>query len=122
MPDPVLFDSLESLARSLEMIRSRFQRIHRPDDFVDTEEGLIILDAISMRLQSVGEKVKAIAQKNPGFFEHYGIDPVPVIRFRDFISHHYEEADYEVLFDICKNHVPELNQKIAAALTDLKNG
>jgi uncharacterized protein with HEPN domain len=33
--------------------------------------------------------------------------PYPIIRFRDFISHHYDKADHEVLFDLCKNDLPD---------------
>ncbi len=40
------------------------------------------------------------------------MDPQPIIRFRDFISHHYDEADYEVLFDVCKNYLPGLKENV----------
>ncbi len=68
MPDALLLDALETLKRSLEIIQKRAKAINEPDDFVSSEAGLTILDAIAMRLQSVGEKVKKIEQKNPGFF------------------------------------------------------
>jgi uncharacterized protein with HEPN domain len=31
-----------------------------------------------------------------------------IMRLRDIISHHYEAIDYEIIFDICKNHIPQL--------------
>jgi uncharacterized protein with HEPN domain len=42
--------------------------------------------------------------------------PYPIIRFRDFISHHYDKADHEVLFDLCKNDLPDLKGKILQIL------
>jgi uncharacterized protein with HEPN domain len=74
------------------------------------------MDSISMRLQLLGEKIKKIDQKSPGLLEKFGIDPYPIIRFRDFISHHYDKADHEVLFDLCKNDLPDLKNKILQIL------
>lgn len=31
-----------------------------------------------------------------------------IARFRDLVSHHYEQVDYEIVYDICKNHLPKL--------------
>ncbi|MBN2394954.1 MAG: DUF86 domain-containing protein [Candidatus Atribacteria bacterium] len=30
-----------------------------------------------------------------------------IARFRDLVSHHYEQIDYEIVYDICKNHLPK---------------
>ena len=117
MLEPVVQDSLEFALQSIEMIAERFAEIQAPDDFVQTPRGVMIMDSISMRLQSVGEKIKNIDQKHPGFLKGFGIDSQPIIRFRDFISHHYDEADYEVLYDVCKNHLPGLGAKIRHILT-----
>jgi uncharacterized protein with HEPN domain len=94
----------------------RFKKIETPEDFVDTNDGLILMDSISMRLQLVGEKIKKVDRKSPGLLEKGGIDPYPIIRFRDFISHHYDKADHEVLFDLCKNDLPDLKAKILQLL------
>lgn len=72
-----------------------------------------------MRLQVIGERFKKLDAKVPGLLESYGIDPKPIIRFRDFISHHYEEADYEVLYNVCKVHLPELKMKILTSINIL---
>lgn len=41
------------------------------------------------------------------------IDPVSIIRFRDFIAHHYEKTDNEIIYDICTEHLKYLKQKIS---------
>ena len=94
----------------------RFKKIASAHDFVDTDDGLMLMDSISMRLQLVGEKIKKIDHKSPGLLENVGIDPYPIIRFRDFISHYYDKADHEVLFDLCKNDLPDLKDKILQIL------
>ncbi|MBK9017641.1 MAG: DUF86 domain-containing protein [Saprospiraceae bacterium] len=86
--------------------------IQKADDFVDTEAGQLIMDAIAIRLQVIGETTKKIDLQFPDFLPAIGIDPKPIIRFRDFISHHYDEADYEVLYEICTKHLPALKEKL----------
>jgi uncharacterized protein with HEPN domain len=38
---------------------------------------------------------------------------------RDIISHHYFETDAEVIFDVCKNHIPELAETINKMIREL---
>jgi len=116
MLDIVIQESLEIVLDSLSIVMDRFKRIETPEDFVETDDGIILMDSISMRLQLVGEKIKKVDQKSPGLLEQVGIDPYPIIRFRDFISHHYDKADHEVLFDLCKNDLPDLRDKIILIL------
>jgi len=58
-----------------------------------------------MRLQVVGESVKQIQKINPSFLEQFfDIDWDKIARFQDFVSHHYEHVDHEIVYDICKVH------------------
>lgn len=116
MLDPVVKDSLEIIEQSLEIISQRSREITNAADFINSDQGLVLLDSIAMRLQVIGEKVKKIESLSPGIFQQYGIESQPIIRFRDFISHHYENADHEVIFDVCQNNVPEMRTKIKLML------
>ncbi len=80
-------------------------------DFKETREGQILLDAITMRLQAASETVKKIVEQHPNFFETLAYNTNNIIRFRDFISHHYEKLDSDIVFDICKVDVPLLKIK-----------
>jgi uncharacterized protein with HEPN domain len=119
MPESFLRDNLVTIKQAIDLIEKRFDSIRRPEDFIADEEGLMRMDAISMRLQVIGEKVKSIERKNQGLLALHGIDVLPIIRFRDFISHHYEDADYEILFNLCQVHLPELKDKILLLLREL---
>jgi len=116
MHDIVVRESLETVLDSLRIVMERFKKIGSAEDLIDGDDGIMLMDSISMRLQLVGEKIKKIDQKSPGLLEKVGIDPYPIIRFRDFISHHYDKADHEVLFDLCKNNLPDLKDKILQIL------
>ena len=56
-------NSLELVAfilLSIELIEQRFESITNCDDFLEDANGLEKLDAISMRLQTIGEAIKNI--------------------------------------------------------------
>jgi uncharacterized protein with HEPN domain len=116
MPDIAIRESLEFILHSLELVQERFKQVGQPEYFVETDAGLTLMDAIAMRLQVLSEKMKKVEQASPGLFEQFDIEAKPIIKFRDFISHHYDEADYEVLFDICQNYLPGLKVKIQQML------
>ncbi len=66
-----------------------------------------------MRLQVIGELLKKIDKKDPSFLKsHNEINWDNIMRLRDIVSHHYEKLDNEIIFDICKNHVPALKTVI----------
>ncbi len=121
MHEEELFDYLELMLHSIELIESRFQKIRIPDDFVESSDGITFLDAISMRLQVIGESVRKTQKVDPSFLKRYSeIEWDKIARFRDFVSHHYNQVDHEIVFDICKVHVPKLKialQKIHSELS-----
>ena len=113
MHEDEIVDILDLMLESIKLIQERFSRIEVPDDFVSTSEGVTFLDAISMRLQVVGESVKRIQKVDPAVLERNSeVEWDKIAKFRDFVSHHYEHVDHEVVFDICKRHVPELGEVI----------
>ncbi len=117
MHDEIILENLQLISESLDLINKRFSNIHHPDDFVLDENGVLILDAIAMRLQVVGELLKKIDRENRSFLKGYDeINWDHIMRLRDIVSHHYEKVDHEIIFDICKNHLPKLRKTIRKML------
>jgi len=111
MLEDEITDILDLMLESIKLVQERFSRIKNPDDFVSSPEGVTLLDAISMRLQVIGESVKRIQKRDPVFLSAYPeIEWDKIARFRDLVSHHYEHGDHEITFDICKNHIPKLGE------------
>lgn len=103
MLDETLKYTLETILEHISKCETRFSKISSPEDFVATEHGNLVLDSIVTRLQVIGENVKNIAKKHPELLEkHTEIEWNKIIRFRDFISHHYEMLDYEIFFKFAK--------------------
>ncbi len=66
-----------------------------------------------MRLQVIGENIKKISKYNPDFFESIlSFDTNNIVRFTDFISRHYEKVGIDIIFEIYKNDIRTLKQKI----------
>lgn len=105
---------LDFLLESLTLVKKRFASIHSSDDFLQNDVGIEKLDAIAMRLQSIGEALKNLMKREKSLLlkvadETYWSE---IIKTRDFISHHYVAIDAEIVFDICSNELEELEKKI----------
>jgi len=109
----------EIILEHLNVCEKRFLEIKMPNDFVNTEYGSILLDAIVARLQAIAENLKRLLKHNTTLKEKYpAIEWDKIVLFRDFISHHYESLDYEVIFDICETDIPQLKEVINAELNN----
>jgi uncharacterized protein with HEPN domain len=107
------------MLQSIHLVQDRFSKIEMADDFILSPEGVTLLDAISMRLQVIGESVKQIQKADPSILErNKGIEWDKIAKFRDLVSHHYEHVDHEIIYDICNVHIPKLKD----AVQNLYNG
>lgn len=92
-------------------------QIKEQDDFLEPANGPLRLDAITMRLQVIGENAKQIELDYPVFFwNEFNYDVGSLIRFRDLISHHYDKLDYEIVYDTCTRRLPNLEDAIKTFL------
>lgn len=122
MLDDTLKYTLETILEHIEVCEKRFYKINSPEDFIATDQGNLLLDAIVTRLQAIGENVKNISKKHPKIIEiHSEIEWNNIIRFRDFISHHYEMLDYEIVFQICDIYIKKLKVVIEFELNNFQN-
>jgi len=89
-------DRIEFILESINVIQERMLRIKADEDFVSSKNGLTILDAVTMRLQTIGENFSKVFKETPALTEEtLKIDITPIIGFRNIISHHYELLDYQ---------------------------
>jgi uncharacterized protein with HEPN domain len=114
MDKATTLELVEFILKSINLINRRFQGINKSDDFIYSDEGLDKLDAISMRLQSIGEALKNLYNRETNLLleiseKNYWSQ---IIKTRDFISHHYVDIDSETVYDICSNELKELEEKI----------
>lgn len=114
MDKATTIELIEFILESIRLINRRFKNIKSSDDFLDSDEGLDKLDAISMRIQAIGEALKNLYKRENEILlkvadKNYWSR---IIKTRDFISHHYVDIDAEAVFDICSSELEELESKI----------
>ena len=109
MLNPFIKEKLENILDHTTTITIYFTNIHKAADFNILPDGKKSFDAIISRLQALGENFKKIEKLQPGFTKEYiSNDVEKIIKFRDFISHHYEKLDSDIIFEICRDDIPEL--------------
>jgi len=118
----MILSTLEDIKYSIELIISRFENINSADDFLANENGLLLLDSISMRLVAIGEGFKNIDKLTDKklLLEYPHIEWKGVKGIRDILSHHYFDLDAETIFDICDNYLDELLSATTNMTTKVK--
>ena len=90
-----------------KVIHSRMTTIIHEDDFIKNENGEVLFDSIITRLQALSKNFKTIEKITPGFISNnLELDAMPISRFRDLASHHYENLNHKIIFHICREEIP----------------
>jgi len=119
MPNEYIHDNLESVLESIVIIKERFGSIKKADDFMNTPNGVTLLDSIAMRLQVIGELFKNIDKIDSNYLKQFkNVEWEKIIRMRDLISHHYDTVNPEIIFDVCLNHLPILKSTVEKMLKE----
>jgi uncharacterized protein with HEPN domain len=111
----VICDKILDILEAIEVVQKRTNIVLSPDDFTKDDDATVLFDSVLMRLQTIGETLKSIEKSDANFFAKFvDFDIESEIKFRDIISHHYADINPVIVFDICKNHLEKLKQKIKA--------
>ena len=107
-------DKLAQILESVEVIEERCKSYQNIDDFLQTPWGMTILDACILRLQVIGETIKAIDDKTRQalFIRYPQIPWRKVIGLRNIFSHEYANIDYEIIWTVIRKHLPPLKETI----------
>lgn len=114
---------LKYVLESILLIKKRFEFINSVDDF-DTELGQEKLDAICMRLQTIGESIKILDKRERAFLNLAASNDYwsNIIKLREIISHHYAKIDEEVVYMICSDNLNELEHNVKVLLQNISVG
>ena len=85
------------------------------DSFLESE---MYTRAFSRSFEIIGEAVKNLSSDFRK--THNDIEWKKISGMRDKIIHQYFNVDYELLWDVIKNKLPEIKEKIQAILTQQK--
>ena len=118
----LVYEKLVQIEEALQRVDRRFSSIESPKDFLNSDAGTDMLDAIGMMLIAVGENLKQIDRKTDRkLLKRYpSINWSGAVGLRDILSHQYFDLDVEEVFDICQTKIPELIPVIRKMIADLK--
>jgi uncharacterized protein with HEPN domain len=119
----LIYEKLLQIEAALERINRRFSGIESPDDFLDSDRGLDMLDGIGMMLIAIGENLKKIDRDTQGLLlqRYNSIDWKGAKGVRDILSHHYFDLDATEIFNICQKEIPALTSAIELMISEYKN-
>ena len=88
--------------------------INSPDDFTKSPTGMILLNAVCMKLLAVGEEVKSLDRRTRGeLLPRYNSVPwKEVMGLRDVIAHHYFEVDAAEILVVIQSDIQPLRETI----------
>lgn len=112
---------LGQIDQALQIIQRRFAPVTSPDDFTSSDAGMEKLDAICMQLIAVGEAVKYVDKLTSGTLlaRYPEVEWKQVMGMRDVLSHHYFDVDAEIVFSVCKAHIPHMSIVVQRIILDL---
>ena len=92
------------------------------DDFVTSPTGMILLNAVCMKLLAVGEEIKNLDRRTGGeLLKHYPTVPwKQIMGLRDIIAHQYFSLDADIIFSVIKVDIQPILEIIRQMTADLK--
>lgn len=112
---------LQRIETSLKEIIDWTIHIKSVDDFLLSTGGMILLNAVCMKLIAVGEEIKSLDKHTNKMLlsKYHDIQWKDIMGMRDVIAHHYFDLDADKVFDALKEEVPELLNVIIKMKQDL---
>ena len=112
---------LNNIRKALLMIEERANVISCMDDFLQTPDGMLRLDAICMNLVALGESVKNFDKITEGKILplYPNIYWKGVMQIRDKIAHHYFDIDAGIVYTTIKEDIPSLLPTIETMIKDI---
>lgn len=118
----IIIDRLEQICESIGLINNWCAPYDTEDEFLSSPTGMAMLDASILRLQIIGEAVRAIDDMTKGeLLSKYETIPWRnIIGLRNIISHDYANVNYTTIVKIIKNNIKPLEEVVKKIIEDLK--
>lgn len=108
------FGLLHQIHEAIQMLKDWNKSILCVDDYYSSPEGMKNLAASCMLIEAIGESVKLIDKMTDGklLVARPEIPWEDVIGMRNHIAHGYFDIDGDIVFDVVKNNLDDLQDAI----------
>lgn len=115
-------ETLKNIEESMNEVIEWTININYAEDFYKSNEGMILLNAVCMKLLAVGEEIKGLDRRTKGeLLKNYKSIPwKQIMGLRDIIAHHYFSLDASVIFSVLKSDINPLLEVIQQITADLR--
>jgi uncharacterized protein with HEPN domain len=117
----LILSIIENINDTIEDILGWTKNIQSVDDFFTSDTGMILLNAVCMKLFAIGEEVKSLDKHTEKklLSNYTSINWSEIMRMRDVIAHHYFEIETDIVFDTIKTDIPKLYEIIKQIKKDI---
>jgi len=114
---------LQRIETSLKDVIDWTVHIKSVNDFLLSTNGMILLNAVCMKLIAVGEEIKLLDKHTSKMLlpKYPEMNWKDVMGMRDVIAHRYFDLEVDKVFDTLQEDVPELLNVILKMKQDLNN-
>lgn len=119
----LVLDILNNIDWSINQIKNRLENVQSFEDLTQSNSGIQNLDSICMQLVNIGEALKQVDKIsfNSIFSNYPEIDWKKAKGLRDIISHHYFDVDAEIIYNVCKTQMQDMEITINKIIKELAN-
>lgn len=112
-PERRLHHYLVDILQAVERIE-KYVKDMAGEDFLVSD---LVQDAVVRNFEVIGEASKHIRQRFPDFVEaHPELPLVQAYEMRNFVTHGYQQVDYDVVWKTVKHDLPVLGRQVSACL------
>ena len=117
----LVIELLTRMIEATEKVLYRSREIKSVDNFLENDESLTLLDSLCMQFIALGEGVKKIDKlTDKKLLKNYPNIPwKDIAGMRDILSHHYFDLNADVIFDVTKDYIPNLQAVLKEILVEI---
>jgi len=118
----LVIEIVSKMIEATEKVLYRSRNINSVDDFLENDEQLTLLDSLCMQFIALGEAVKKIDKlTDKKLLRNYPNIPwKDIAGMRDILSHHYFDLNADVIFDVTKKYIPNLQTVLKEILIEIE--
>lgn len=115
--------TLDNISETIDRLLQWNCNVSCVDDYTGSQSGMQLLAADCTLITAIGEGINRCNRILPDFLED-NFPEIPwraIIGMRNHIAHGYFEIDADIIFDVIKNDIPQLDSVIKRAIKTLNN-